>query len=403
MSYTKPLANILWQVVAIALALGVAVRGSAQTPQYTEKVLHSFSGADGANPYASLVLDAAGNLYGTTTYFGAYGYGSVFELSPSCSSGPPQILTPSDGAAPRSVYVVLTGCGHPGDDINIFSDGSQLATGNITVESDGYWEAVVKPGYGQHQLMAQDTSGYSDPVTVNMSYHSVTPIKDPSPFLYMRKADILVTSSAGSPQTWIYGANYTHAALYMGGASDGTPLIAEAVTASESFGQGQVRTVALDRSTVYAGYPNRIAVFRPIQTLALTRAQRDSIVSWAQSTTGMGLPYWNVPTDMGIPIATAWLSWPPTTPRKLLVLNAMLALLTHNETSTSKYICSTLVWQAYLNGTGGALDLSQPNLMSAAPGSILANYTDPLFMSILADHFIVPETFVRSPKLHQIR
>jgi uncharacterized repeat protein (TIGR03803 family) len=30
-----------------------------------------------------LVFDAAGNLYGTTQSGGAYGYGTVFELSPS--------------------------------------------------------------------------------------------------------------------------------------------------------------------------------------------------------------------------------------------------------------------------------------------------------------------------------
>ena len=51
---------------------------------WTEKILHRFDnrGTDGYFPYASLVLDASGNLYGTTFYGGAHGYGTVFELTP---------------------------------------------------------------------------------------------------------------------------------------------------------------------------------------------------------------------------------------------------------------------------------------------------------------------------------
>jgi len=50
---------------------------------WTESVLHSFAGADGANPAAGLVFDAAGDLYGTTAFGGADGVGTIFELKPN--------------------------------------------------------------------------------------------------------------------------------------------------------------------------------------------------------------------------------------------------------------------------------------------------------------------------------
>jgi uncharacterized repeat protein (TIGR03803 family) len=52
-------------------------------PDGTETVLHSFAGGtDGANPDAGLVMDAQGNLYGATYSGGATGYGTVFKLAP---------------------------------------------------------------------------------------------------------------------------------------------------------------------------------------------------------------------------------------------------------------------------------------------------------------------------------
>ena len=51
---------------------------------YTEKVLYSFQGgSDGELPYAGVVLDPAGNLYGATFYAGARQGGAIYELTPS--------------------------------------------------------------------------------------------------------------------------------------------------------------------------------------------------------------------------------------------------------------------------------------------------------------------------------
>jgi uncharacterized repeat protein (TIGR03803 family) len=50
---------------------------------WIENVLYSFTGGqDGANPESNLVLDAAGNLYGTTVEGGANGCGTFFQLVP---------------------------------------------------------------------------------------------------------------------------------------------------------------------------------------------------------------------------------------------------------------------------------------------------------------------------------
>ena len=47
-----------------------------------ETVLHSFTGADGAGPSGALIRDSAGNLYGTTSAGGKYSGGAVFKISP---------------------------------------------------------------------------------------------------------------------------------------------------------------------------------------------------------------------------------------------------------------------------------------------------------------------------------
>jgi uncharacterized repeat protein (TIGR03803 family) len=66
-------------LVGFAVSLGSSYASAQQ-----ERVLYSFgsSGTDGSHPYGGVVVDSAGNLYGTTREGGSYGYGTVFEISP---------------------------------------------------------------------------------------------------------------------------------------------------------------------------------------------------------------------------------------------------------------------------------------------------------------------------------
>lgn len=51
---------------------------------WMENILYAFqNGGDGESPFGGLVFDQAGNLYGSTEVGGAYGAGTVFELTPS--------------------------------------------------------------------------------------------------------------------------------------------------------------------------------------------------------------------------------------------------------------------------------------------------------------------------------
>jgi uncharacterized repeat protein (TIGR03803 family) len=96
---------------------------------WSESVLHSFTGADGANPYAGLIFDTAGNLYGTTLAGGA-GYGVVFKLTHHpCGTWTERVLhrfTDTPGAYP-SAGVILNKAGNiygttQGDGTKTFGD-----------------------------------------------------------------------------------------------------------------------------------------------------------------------------------------------------------------------------------------------------------------------------------------
>jgi uncharacterized repeat protein (TIGR03803 family) len=67
-----------------AMALVCAFVGVQVVHAQTFVPLHTFAGfpSDGRMPQGRLVRDAVGNLYGTTTYGGIYGAGSIFKLDP---------------------------------------------------------------------------------------------------------------------------------------------------------------------------------------------------------------------------------------------------------------------------------------------------------------------------------
>jgi uncharacterized repeat protein (TIGR03803 family) len=90
--------------LTLAAMFSVTQAASAQT---FHLVYQFKSGNDGSQPYANVILDRQGNLYGTTTIDGAYSNGTVFKVSPT---GKETVLhsftgTGGDGANPIAPLV----------------------------------------------------------------------------------------------------------------------------------------------------------------------------------------------------------------------------------------------------------------------------------------------------------
>jgi uncharacterized repeat protein (TIGR03803 family) len=78
---------------------------------WVQKVLYDFGSfaEDGTNPNAGLVLDSSGNIYGTTLNGGSSNYGTVFELVAPLGTGAyeEKILANFDGTNGRAPYASL--------------------------------------------------------------------------------------------------------------------------------------------------------------------------------------------------------------------------------------------------------------------------------------------------------
>jgi hypothetical protein len=120
---------------------------------WTEKALYRFNGQDGANSVAGVILDGSGNLYGTTS-FGPGPYGLVFELkkpSGKVHSWTETVLHPfsgENGGSDPIASVVLDAAG------NLFSSTYSGGTFSGTVfrletptQQGGAWAFGILYGF----------------------------------------------------------------------------------------------------------------------------------------------------------------------------------------------------------------------------------------------------------------
>jgi uncharacterized repeat protein (TIGR03803 family) len=128
-----------------------------------ETALYSFEGgSDGAEPYAGVILDSAGNLYGTTYNGGTAGAGVVYKL---------------DAAGQEAVLYSFSG----GSDGNPQSGVIRDASGNLYGTAAG----ELSPGVVYKLNNAgEQTIFYSFPAGTDGGYPTAGVIRDPSGNLY---------------------------------------------------------------------------------------------------------------------------------------------------------------------------------------------------------------------------
>jgi hypothetical protein len=181
---------------------------------WTETVLHVFKGNDsndGASPFGGLVMDAAGNLYGTTGYDGTgscillgtnVGCGTVYELSPPAQKG---------GAWTETVIYNFQG-----------NKDGQLPIGDLVFDKQGslYGATQFGGGYGscnspfdQHcgtvfELSPPKTKGGTWKEKILYSFKSGTDGANPNGGLLLDNGGTIYgTTSAGGNQSCKYDAS----------------------------------------------------------------------------------------------------------------------------------------------------------------------------------------------------
>ena len=153
-------------------------------PDGVQTILHSFGyePGDGKYPLASLIFDKQGNLYGTTTYGGASGVGTVFKLSPSGTEA-----------------VLHSFGGEPGDGIN--------PQGALILDKQGNLYGTTAGGgayggaYGHGMVFKLSSSG-EETLLHSFGGQSADGILPLGSLIFDKQGDLYGTTSAGGAYGW---------------------------------------------------------------------------------------------------------------------------------------------------------------------------------------------------------
>jgi uncharacterized repeat protein (TIGR03803 family) len=230
-----------------------------------ETVLYSFSGTpDGRGPWAGLVRDGQGNLYGTTYQGGAYGYGSVFKVDTTGTETMLYSFTGyADGAYPEAGLVQdaqvalygttsFGGTARWGTVFEVDPTGTEIVLYNFTGLGDG---GNAKSG------LVRDAQGNLYGTTYSGGAHGAGTV-----FKLQTAATMTTTTTtlSSSPNPSTYGQTVTFIATVA--SSVGAPPDGETVTFMKgvtALGTGALNggSASLTTSTLWMGTNAITAVY----------------------------------------------------------------------------------------------------------------------------------------------
>jgi uncharacterized repeat protein (TIGR03803 family) len=149
-----------------------------------ETVLYTFTGGsnDGANPNGGLVLDSSGNIYGTTSHGGSADFGTVFKLDPNgVETQLHDFTNGADGGSPKSGVVLdaagnLYGSASTGGDPSCGSSGCGVifkiapAKPDFSISASAFSPNRISPGgSASSTLSITSVAGFSGKVSLSCS------------------------------------------------------------------------------------------------------------------------------------------------------------------------------------------------------------------------------------------
>jgi uncharacterized repeat protein (TIGR03803 family) len=190
-----------WSILAAALIIASCVHAQG----VNEQTLYAFPGGNnGGNPlFGNLVSDHAGNLYGTTYDGGLFGYGTVFEL------------TPSNGAWVETVIHNFTGG----------SDGASPYAGLTRSEAGALYGTTFYGGYGYGTVYELTLSGSTWILHVLYTFDGTDGANPTAPPVLDSENNLYGTTETGGANTCgnVYelkrnGSGWSESVLYTFGA-----------------------------------------------------------------------------------------------------------------------------------------------------------------------------------------